>query len=279
MALTKYIPIISDVLNNGNPQRQIITASEYTQFYNQETKTFNVYATATTNISLTTPGTIDGVTPNDGQLFLLIGQSDPTENFIYYYDLTADELILFEWAVLLGEANQISLVYTLEGGTANGTHIYKFTTLNPNIGVDNLTWEDIATDLIVSANALTESAVVAAATTISAQDIVAKNASNELVLARAGTADAAIYQAVGMAITGGTAGQTVQFVTFGQVTGSFSFSGGQIGNNLWVDPTTAGDYTLTAPSTVNQYQVLIGFVESTNAVFIQSGLRQWNIVQ
>lgn len=271
-------PIIFSTSSLGNPLQKIDSATQALDVDVFRAQLVDVLAIATANTSLTTPGAIGGVTPVDGGLYLLPAQSVAAENLFYNYDLANDELVVNDWLSQQMTANNIGLVYALPTGGTLSTHYYKLTTLSPVIGTDSITWEDLTDDINVVASGLTQSAVVAAATTIAAGDVVAVNSSNELILARAGVGDTGLFKAVGIAVGGGTTGQTVSYCSRGKVTGAFAFAGGDVAKNLWVDPTTAGDYTLTAPTTTGQYQFLLGRVIATNTIYVLADDQTYAIV-
>lgn len=268
MALELLKPVIYSTTTNGNPFQKIDPTTQALDVDVFRTQMVDVAAISTGNVSLSAPGTIGNVVPVNGALYLLAAQSDPTQNLFYNYDGTGDVLVENEWLSQQMAANHIGLVYALPTpGATLATNFFKLTTLSPVVGTDNITWENLSDDIAVVASGITLTGVVGTATTVAAGDVIAVTSDGDVVLARAGASDAGIYLASGIAISGGTTGDTIQYISRGRVIGSFAFST-PYQRNLWLSATTAGDFTLTAPTTTGQHQTLVGRTVGTNEIYV-----------
>ncbi len=232
-----------------------------------------VHACATGNVNLASPGTsLDAVNYVAGRLYALPAQDVDTENMIYSWDGSA--LAVDKWSQFLAEEGLL-LGFQVEDGNINKQKIYKnVTSPAPVFGTDPILFEDIAVDLSVSADAITDEAEVQESTGVAIGNWVALDSSDKLVKARAGSADAALYKVVGKVVTAAAQGSIAKFVRRGKVyISTSSFVAADKDKNLYLDKTTLGAETFTAPSTPGEYVVHLGYVCAAKTVFVQADSR------
>lgn len=232
-----------------------------------------VHACATGNVNLASPGTsLDSINFTAGRLYALPSQDVNTENMIYKWNGSA--LVVDKWSQFLAEEGLL-IGFQVEAGNVNKQKIYKnITTPAPVFGTDPVLFEDIAVDLTVSADAITDEAVVQESTGVGIGDWVALDANDKLVKARAGSADAVLYKAVGKVVTAAAQGSKAKFVRRGKVyISTNSYVSADKDKNLYLDKTTLGAETFTAPSTTGEYVVHLGYVCAAKTVFVQADSR------
>lgn len=232
-----------------------------------------VHACATGNVNLASPGTsLDSINFVAGRLYALPAQAVDTENMIYSWDGSA--LVVDEWSQFLAEEGLL-IGFQVEAGNVNKQKIYKnITTPAPVFGTDPVLFEDIAVDLSVSADAITDEAVVQESTGVGIGDWVALDANDKLVKARAGSADAVLYKAVGKVVTAAAQGSKAKFVRRGKVyISTNSYVSADKDKNLYLDKATLGVETFTAPSSAGEYVVHLGYVCAAKTVFVQADSR------
>ena len=232
-----------------------------------------VHACATGNVNLASPGTsLDAVNYVAGRLYALPAQDVDTENMIYKWDGSA--LVVDEFSQFLIEEGLL-LSFQVEAGNINKQKIFKnVTTPAPVFGTDTVLFEDLAVDLSVSADAITDEAEVQESTGVAIGDWVALDSSDKLVKARAGSADAALYKVVGKVVTAAAQGSIAKFVRRGKVyISTSSYVAADKDKNLYLDKTTLGAETFTAPNTAGEYVVHLGYVCAAKTVFVQADSR------
>lgn len=232
-----------------------------------------VHACATGNVNLASPGTsLDAVNYVAGRLYALPAQDVDTENMIYKWDGSA--LVVDEFSQFLIEEGLL-LGFQVEAGNINKQKIFKnVTSPAPVFGADPIVFEDLAVDLSVSADAITDEAEVQESTGVAIGDWVALDSSDKLVKARAGAADAALYKVVGKVVTAAAQGSLAKFVRRGKVyISTSSYVAADKDKNLYLDKTTLGAETFTAPSTTGEYVVHLGYVCAAKTVFVQADSR------
>lgn len=228
-----------------------------------------VHACATGNVNLASPGTsIDSINFTAGRLYALPAQDINTQNMIYKW--TGSALVVDEWSQFLVEEGFL-IGFQVEAGNINKQKIFKnVTSPAPVFGTNAVIFEDIGVDLTVSADAITDEAEVQEATGVAIGDWVALDGNDKLVKARAGSADAALYKAVGKVVTAATQGSKAKFVRRGKVSiSTSSYTSADKDKNLYLDKTTLGAETFTAPSTTGEYVVHLGYVCAAKTVFVQ----------
>ena len=125
---------------NGAAATDLVTYQQLLALINGLDWHLHVRLAATTNVTLTAPGTtIDGSTPNTGDRILLPNQTTQTQNNIYIYNGASSTMTLAPDAVA-GELDVDSTVAVSEGTTYGGKSFTLVTKAPITVGTTALTW-------------------------------------------------------------------------------------------------------------------------------------------
>lgn len=232
------------------------------------TQPVNVFAaSAGADFDITTGGVatlIDGETPVAGNLYLLKDQTDPLENGVYI--AAAGSWTMSPEYVTRVQTNQTGLIYVM-AGTSNDDTYWQQTTVSPTVGTNALVYVNPWAVTAVSTEQLVSDKL--ASVTVASGDVVALDptVNNAVVLNDATINSSTTYKPYGVVVTGATSGSNATIATAGEITlAGTPFLLANIGANVWASQSTAGVYTLTAPTTLNKYRSIVGTVSATNKI-------------
>ena len=226
-------------------------------------------ASAGSNFVIATGGVatlIDGQTPVAGKLYLLKDQTTATENGVYVAATGA--WTRYEPFDIRATNNDTGLIF-VANGAANQHTYWQQTTISPVIGTNALAFTNPwAVSNVETENLLSDKV---AKVTVTSGQVVALDptTANNVVLNDATTDTSTTYVVYGIVETGATAGGNCKVATTGEVVLSSNvFAVGDVNKCVWASQTTPGAYTLTAPTSVNKFRSLVGFVAAPNKIQI-----------
>lgn len=221
------------------------------------------------DISATGAGNVmDEYTLVQGDFVLLSAQTTAGQNGIYLVgatSLTIDPISSTRFANA-----QFPLIQILNGHANVGTILQQttaITTFDGTIFSTPLAFVNIRDNVNVDAPANTVSKI--ATVTLAQGDVVALDpgALGNVVKCDCTVNTSLIHNAYGVVVQGATAGKQVTVATGGEATLPNSpFVQGNIGANVFVDPTVIGGFTLTVPATVGTFMTLLGKVSAANKI-------------